>query len=188
MSTQCDEVHTTQLRSINSQTTFVSHNESPKRILSSDNKEKSKVILSEQRLNEKVFEKVEKDDKKNEISHAEERRENFLLEKIETKNDKIGSHFFVEKETEGKWMYCKVVGCNFWTRKPLRMTRHSNSHAVNEENKLCYECPDCHVRISTLPKLLRHDRKFHTGFKDYECKICEAEVTDIIVHMRVSAI
>ena len=40
--------------------------------------------------------------------------------------------------------------------------------------------------MASLPKLLRHDRKLHTGFKDYECKICEAEVTDIAVHMRVS--
>jgi hypothetical protein len=51
---------------------------------------------------------------------------------------------------------------------------------------LVYQCPDCKLKISSLPKLLRHDRKFHTGFKDYECKICEAEVTDISVHMRVS--
>ena len=32
---------------------------------------------------------------------------------------------------------------------------------------------------------LKHDRKFHTGVKDYECRVCEAEVTDIAVHMKV---
>jgi DNA-directed RNA polymerase subunit RPC12/RpoP len=34
--------------------------------------------------------------------------------------------------------------------------------------------------------MLKHDRKFHTGEKDYECRICGAEVTDISVHMKVS--
>ena len=94
--------------------------------------------------------------------------------------------FLVEKETDGKWLYCKVEGCHFWTRKQIRMSRHTSSHIEGEENRLIYQCPDCKLRISSLPKLLRHDRKFHTGFKDYECKICEAEVTDISVHMRVS--
>jgi len=94
--------------------------------------------------------------------------------------------FLVEKETDGKWLYCKVEGCHFWTRKQIRMSRHTSSHIDGEENRLIYQCPDCKLRISSLPKLLRHDRKFHTGFKDYECKICEAEVTDISVHMRVS--
>ena len=32
---------------------------------------------------------------------------------------------------------------------------------------------------------LKHDRKFHTGVKDYECRVCEAEVTDIAVHMKL---
>ena len=34
--------------------------------------------------------------------------------------------------------------------------------------------------------MLKHDRKVHTGVKDYECRVCEAEVTDIQIHMRVS--
>ena len=58
------------------------------------------------------------------------------------------------------------------------------SHIPGEDK--FYQCPGCQLKICSLSKLLRHDRKFHTGFKDYECKICEAEVTDIAVHMRVS--
>ena len=57
------------------------------------------------------------------------------------------------------------------------------SHIPGEDK--FYQCPECQLKICSLSKLLRHDRKFHTGFKDYECKICEAEVTDIAVHMRV---
>ncbi len=90
----------------------------------------------------------------------------------------------VEKETDGKWMYCQQKGCHFWTRKQIRMERHEKSHVPGDDK--FYQCPECHLKICSLSKLLRHDRKFHTGFKDYECKICEAEVTDIAVHMRVS--
>ena len=36
--------------------------------------------------------------------------------------------------------------------------------------------------------MLKHDRKAHTGVQDYECRVCEAEVTDITVHMKVRAI
>ena len=64
------------------------------------------------------------------------------------------------------------------------MERHMKSHIPGEDK--FYQCPECQLKICSLSKLLRHDRKFHTGFKDYECKICEAEVTDIAVHMRVS--
>ena len=39
--------------------------------------------------------------------------------------------------------------------------------------------------FTSLSRMLRHDRKTHTREQDYECKICEAEVTDINVHMRV---
>ena len=42
------------------------------------------------------------------------------------------------------------------------------------------------MRFYSLAKMLKHDRKQHTGVKDYECRICEAEVTDIMVHMKVS--
>jgi hypothetical protein len=90
----------------------------------------------------------------------------------------------VERETDGKWMYCQIKGCHFWTRKQVRMDRHEMSHVPGDDR--FYQCPECQLKICSLPKLLRHDRKFHTGFKDYECKICEAEVTDIAVHMRVS--
>ena len=90
----------------------------------------------------------------------------------------------IERETDGKWMYCKIKGCHFWTRKQVRMERHEKSHIPGDDK--FYQCPECQLKICSLSKLLRHDRKFHTGFKDYECKICEAEVTDIAVHMRVS--
>ena len=90
----------------------------------------------------------------------------------------------IEPESDGKWMYCQVAGCHFWTRKQIRMERHEKSHVPGDDK--FYQCPECQLKICSLSKLLRHDRKFHTGFKDYECKICEAEVTDIAVHMRVS--
>ena len=59
-------------------------------------------------------------------------------------------------------------------------------------NRLCHPpsggralvCPDCGLAFANLGKFLRHDRREHTGEKDYECKICEAEVTDIAMHMR----
>ena len=90
----------------------------------------------------------------------------------------------IEPESDGKWMYCQVPNCHFWTRKQIRMERHERSHVPGDDK--FYQCPECQLKICSLSKLLRHDRKFHTGFKDYECKICEAEVTDIAVHMRVS--
>ena len=89
------------------------------------------------------------------------------------------------------------------------MERHSLFHAANSRH---YRCPDCHgQRFYSLAKVgdcsvpcffrcfkprfhlllasnfkaLKHDRKFHTGVKDYECRVCEAEVTDIAVHMKV---
>ena len=94
------------------------------------------------------------------------------------------TEFKIEPETDGKWLYCQIPGCPFWTRKQIRMERHEKSHIPGEDK--FYQCPECKLKICSLSKLLRHDRKFHTGFKDYECKICEAEVTDIAVHMRVS--
>ncbi|TRY76970.1 hypothetical protein TCAL_02683 [Tigriopus californicus] len=83
---------------------------------------------------------------------------------------------------DSKWLYCDRPKCNFWTRKERRMERHRQSHMPDCR---AFKCPDCGVRFYSLPKMLSHDRKFHTGDKDYECKICEAEVTDISVHMRI---
>jgi hypothetical protein len=92
--------------------------------------------------------------------------------------------FEKERPGEDKWMYCRRSECNFWTRKPHRMERHRLCHPSNGTR--FYVCPDCDMTFVNLSKFLRHDRKEHTGEKDYECKICEAEVTDITVHMRVS--
>ena len=113
--------------------------------------------------------------------------EKICNEKISEKDPKSSrqkANISFEAETNGEWMFCDVKGCSFWTRKKVRMARHKISH-VPGDNRF-YQCPDCGIRMCSLPKLLRHDRKLHTGFKDYECKICEAEVTDINVHMRVS--
>lgn len=82
-----------------------------------------------------------------------------------------------------KWLYCASSGCSFWTRKPDRMLRHTQCHVPDARY---YRCPDCSSKFYSLAKLLKHDRKVHTGIKDYECRVCEAEVTDIIVHMKVS--
>ena len=68
------------------------------------------------------------------------------------------------------------------------MDRHKlcHDHPVSAfEIKKSYKCPDCHMKFYSLAKLLKHDRKKHTGIKEYECRICGAEVTDIQVHMRV---
>lgn len=99
-------------------------------------------------------------------------------------SSKAPAKFSFEKERPGedKWMYCPRVECNFWTRKPHRMERHRLCHPAHGGRALA--CPDCGLLFATLGKFLRHDRKEHTGEKDYECKICEAEVTDIATHMR----
>ena len=87
-----------------------------------------------------------------------------------------------ERPGEDKWMYCPRVECNFWTRKPHRMERHRLCHPASGGRALV--CPDCGAVFATLAKFLRHDRKEHTGEKEYECKICENEVTDISMHMK----
>jgi len=97
-----------------------------------------------------------------------------------TSNNKTS---FKHSKIDDKWLYCRERGCAFWTRKPERMIRHATCHVA--ENKH-YQCPDCPLRFYSLAKMLKHDRKVHTGVKDYECRVCDAEVTDIQIHMRVS--
>ena len=87
------------------------------------------------------------------------------------------------KNQEEKWLFCKHESCTFWTRKPDRLIRHEKCHVPDAKY---YKCPDCTLKFYSLAKMLKHDRKCHTGIKDYECRVCEAEVTDIQVHMRVS--
>lgn len=99
-----------------------------------------------------------------------------------------------EPKCQQKWLFCpRKPDCIFWTQKPERMKRHLASHtdnsAKNNNGTLLnkhYCCPDCGERFSSLGRLLRHDRKSHGGPKEWECRICEAEITDINVHMRVS--
>ena len=83
---------------------------------------------------------------------------------------------------DDRWIYCQELGCSFWTRKPCRMERHLKCHVKDQKH---YQCPDCPLRFYSLAKMLKHDRKVHTGVKDYECRVCDAEVTDIQIHMRV---
>jgi hypothetical protein len=52
-----------------------------------------------------------------------------------SKKKKVSAKFLVEKETDGKWLYCKIEGCHFWTRKQVRMSRHTKSHARSQ----CYK-------------------------------------------------
>ena len=99
--------------------------------------------------------------------------------------------FEEDEDEDGKqWMFCHVPGCSFWTSKSFRMQRHKLCHSEPSELevKRCYKCPDCHLKFYSLAKLLKHDRRKHTGIKDYECRICGAEVTDIQTHMRVHTI
>ena len=52
-----------------------------------------------------------------------------------------------------------------------------------------YRCPDCGWgTTSSLAKMLKHDRKKRTGVKDYEFKICGAEVTEIQVPRERSSV
>ena len=64
------------------------------------------------------------------------------------------------------------------------MERHLTCHPNMFSKNL--KCPDCAMKFYSLAKMLKHDRKKHTGVKDYECRLCGAEVTEIQVHMKVS--
>ena len=85
-----------------------------------------------------------------------------------------------------EWLDCQVIGCPFWTNKKERMERHMMCHPNKFSKNL--KCPDCGVKFFSLAKMLKHDRKEHTGVKDWECRICGAEVTEIAVHMKVRKI
>ena len=150
--------------------------ESNNSMVVSENKPVSKTLVTECKPESNNLETTESKPESNRLGTTESKQKN----KLESKQVKVT----IEKETDGKWMYCKIKGCPFWTRKQVRMDRHEKSHVPGDDK--FYQCPECQLKICSLSKLLRHDRKFHTGFKDYECKICEAEVTDIAVHMRVS--
>ncbi len=89
--------------------------------------------------------------------------------------------------SDKRWLFCEFADCWFWTRKPDRMARHRrchNSSGAGSSKK--YSCPDCNQRFQSLAKLLKHDRNSHTGVADYECRVCDQEVTDIKSHMKVS--
>ncbi len=90
-----------------------------------------------------------------------------------------------------KWLFCREdPACGFWTRKPERMERHIGCHVKSRDSKDSanpkrYKCPDCRQHFTSLAKLLKHDRTAHTGVPDYECRICDQEITDIKSHMKV---
>ena len=116
------------------------------------------------------------------IKNTQDIREETLA--IKNKNSKFKVTRFNLKSPDDKWMFCKERGCTFWTRKPERMDRHERCHLPDTKY---YKCPDCKefTKFYSLAKMLKHDRKAHTGVQDYECRVCEAEVTDITVHMKV---
>ena len=103
------------------------------------------------------------------------------VEDLSSKQAKAVIH--VQREAS-EWLSCKVIGCPFWTNKKERMERHLTCHPNMFSKNL--KCPDCDMKFYSLAKMLKHDRKKHTGVKDYECRICGAEVTEIQVHMKVS--
>ena len=84
------------------------------------------------------------------------------------------------KKLSRNWLDCEVAGCPFWTNKRERMERHMTCHPNKLSKSL--QCPDCGVEFRSLTKMLKHDRLEHTGVKDYECRICGVEVTDIMCH------
>ncbi len=86
-------------------------------------------------------------------------------------------------EERSEWLVCKITGCSYWTTKPERMKRHQDCHESPFSKH--FKCPDCGVKIFSLAKMLSHDRRNHTGIKDYECRLCGAEVNDIAVHLKV---
>ena len=133
---------------------------------------------SEEDLND-IFEAKSRD---NHIKNEQDITEETLA--IKNKNSRFKVTRFNLKSPEDKWMFCKERGCTFWTRKPERMDRHERCHLPDTKY---YKCPDCKefTKFYSLAKMLKHDRKAHTGVQDYECRVCEAEVTDITVHMKV---
>ena len=84
------------------------------------------------------------------------------------------------------WVKCTFSSCSFLTMKPSRLSRHLQFH-VSPGDRF-YQCPDCKFRFYSLHKALKHDRRTHTGVKEWECQVCLAEVTDLQVHMKVGTI
>ncbi len=102
-----------------------------------------------------------------------------------------------QQQHQGKWLFCQEPCCGFWTRKPERMTRHRLCHnclpsssasasSSSSSSAKRYKCPDCRQHFTSLAKLLKHDRTAHTGVADYECRVCDQEITDIKSHMKVN--
>ena len=90
---------------------------------------------------------------------------------------------------EIRWFRCDVTECVFYTNKPERMERHRKCHVPGRPG---YSCPgvdqECSSHFKSLSKMLKHDRMCHTNVKDYECRLCGEEVTDIKMHMKVKLI
>jgi len=81
------------------------------------------------------------------------------------------------------WLRCQATGCGFLTTQQERLSRHLLFHGQRKDRALL--CPDCGSKFFSLQKCLSHDRKQHTGVREWECTKCRAEVTDIKVHMKV---
>ena len=77
------------------------------------------------------------------------------------------------------WLRCDKPGCQFHTTKQARLARHTLFHMDRKDRALL--CPDCGSKFFSLQKCLSHDRKQHTGVREWECTACLAEVTDIKV-------
>ena len=92
----------------------------------------------------------------------------------------------IRTSADPAWFHCPEPGCEFYTRKRERAERHRKSHLPDSKAYVCPEHPKCSFKFHSLAKLLKHDRKAHTGVKDYECRICETETTDLVSHMKVS--
>ena len=98
------------------------------------------------------------------------------------------------------WLLCSRSECPFYTSQPARLARHTSFHgdrSVQSDISLSISilvrtdrmliCPekDCGKHFFSLQKCLSHDRKFHTGLTEWQCRLCFKHVTDIKVHFKI---
>ena len=89
---------------------------------------------------------------------------------------------------ERKWYSCKICervsgNLSYHTQYPERLQRHEAYHVSHYEKG--FRCPDCNIKLTSLNKVRHHEKIMHGGGKEFECRVCGAEVTELQVHLRV---